>query len=82
MPNFQDTFETRKRSFISAFSICMTVPLRDDHYQQYSQSLSTYKVRMFKNQILGVCHNDVRSIGFCSTVVYKISCQKMALLAD
>ena len=28
MRNFQDTFETRKRSFISAFSICMTVPLR------------------------------------------------------
>ena len=24
MQNFQDTFETRKRSFISAFSICMT----------------------------------------------------------
>ena len=28
MRYFQDTFETRKRSFISAFSICMTVPLR------------------------------------------------------
>ena len=27
MQNFQDTFETRKRSCISAFSICMTVPL-------------------------------------------------------
>ena len=34
MQNFQDTFETRiknietrKRSFISAFAICMTVPL-------------------------------------------------------
>ena len=27
MRNFQDTFETRKRSFICAFSICMTVPL-------------------------------------------------------
>ena len=26
MRNFQDTFETRKRSFVSAFSICMTVP--------------------------------------------------------
>ena len=28
MRSFKDTFETRKRSFISAFSICMTVPLR------------------------------------------------------
>ena len=27
MQNFQDGFEIRKRSFISAFSICMTVPL-------------------------------------------------------
>ena len=27
MRNFQDTFETRKRSCISAFSVCMTVPL-------------------------------------------------------
>ena len=26
--NFQDTFETRKRSFISALSVCMTVPLK------------------------------------------------------
>ena len=27
MQNLQDTFETRKRSFISAFSICMNVSL-------------------------------------------------------
>ena len=27
MRNFQDTLETSKGSFISAFSICMTVPL-------------------------------------------------------
>ena len=28
MQNFQDTLETRKQSFISAFSICITVPLK------------------------------------------------------
>ena len=28
MRNFQDTFEICKRSFISDFSICMTVPLK------------------------------------------------------
>ena len=28
MRNFQDTFETHKQSFISAFSICMTVSLK------------------------------------------------------
>ena len=27
MRNFQDTFETRKRLFMSAFSIFMTLPL-------------------------------------------------------
>ena len=27
MRNFQDTFETRRQSIISAFSICMTVSL-------------------------------------------------------
>ena len=27
MQNFQDTFETQMQLFISAFSICMTVPL-------------------------------------------------------
>ena len=34
MQNFQDTFETCKQSFTSAFSVCMTVPLtatRDLH---------------------------------------------------
>ena len=32
MRNFQDTFEARKRSFISSFSICMTVPLTKNDY--------------------------------------------------
>ena len=27
MRNFQDTFEIRKRSFLSVFPICVTVPL-------------------------------------------------------
>ena len=33
MQNFQDTFETSKRLFISAFSICMTVPLSQNEFQ-------------------------------------------------
>ena len=33
MENFKNTFETRKRSYISAFSIWMTVPLITDIYQ-------------------------------------------------
>lgn len=30
MQNLQDAFETRKWSYISAFSICTTVPLKDE----------------------------------------------------
>ena len=30
MQNLQDAFETRKQSFISAFSVCMTVPWKHD----------------------------------------------------
>ena len=33
MKNFEDTFETSKRSFISAFSICMTVLLKAETLQ-------------------------------------------------
>ena len=32
MRNFQGTFETSKQSFISAFLICMTVPLRHPEF--------------------------------------------------
>ena len=34
MRDFQDSFEIRKRSFISAFSICMTVRLLIDYQEQ------------------------------------------------
>ena len=36
MRNFQDTFETRNRSFIGAFSICMTLPLRDGIMESFN----------------------------------------------
>ena len=32
MPNFQDTFEALQRSFVSDFSIYVTVPLNDVLY--------------------------------------------------
>ena len=35
MRNFQDTFKTRKRSIISAFSICMTVSLKEVSFFSY-----------------------------------------------
>ena len=52
MQNFQDTFETRQRSFTSAFSICMTVPLtsiRADFSQECSQG------KKERDLILEVC---------------------------
>ena len=32
MRNFQDTYETRKRSFVNAFTICITVPLMKNFF--------------------------------------------------
>ena len=43
MRNFHDTFETRKRSFISAFSVCMTVPLSSDHLNEFKTSFRFIK---------------------------------------
>ena len=45
MRNFQNTFEIRKRSFISAFSICMNVPLSD-----FGQNHEKAKVVIFGNE--------------------------------
>ena len=45
---FQDIFETRKRSFISAFSICMTVPLSKDHDQETSKNFWHYRKKFIE----------------------------------
>ena len=42
MQNFQDIFKTRKRSFISAFSICMTVPLKGCLFSQKKKKKKIY----------------------------------------
>ena len=44
MRNIQDTFKTRKLSFISAFLICMTVPLTDQ-----KQMIYNYQVEFLLN---------------------------------
>ena len=44
MRSFQDTFETRKRSFIGAFPICMTVPLI-----YFSKNTSNLDLSVFSN---------------------------------
>ena len=40
MRNFQDTFETRNRSVISAFSVCMTVPLKKGRDMEHFSTIA------------------------------------------
>ena len=40
MRNVQDTFETRKRSVISAFSLCMTVPLKKGRDMEHFSTIA------------------------------------------
>ena len=52
MWNFQDTFETRKQSFISAFSVCMTVPLTHNEvkYIVVERFIRTLNNRIYKDK--------------------------------
>ena len=71
MQNFQNTFKIRKRSFISAFSIFMTVPLsetRDDlDINRYNVSTSIsvsfinkrFSVKQEANMQLGLETSDL-----------------------
>ena len=52
MRNFQDSFETRKRSFIIAFSICMPVPLRVQMFKQGDSSSRWKNDGYFSEQVL------------------------------
>ena len=56
MRDFQDTFATRKRSFISALSICMTVPLKLEFYTILSSATNVYKQ---KQPLVGVVQENV-----------------------
>ena len=69
MRNFQDAFESRKRLFICAFSICMTVSLRNEMNEKAwfeiilkkwervryttARSISMIKISMIINQNFG-----------------------------
>ena len=72
--NFQDTFETLKQSFISIFSICMTVSLRNtsvsmkcfsSHFQLNSHNLGKLAGYLSSYPIIAVifqeCLNLLRS---------------------
>ena len=49
MRNFQDTFEVRKRSFISAFSIYMTILLMEKDFFLHSKLSARFNsIKRFK----------------------------------
>ena len=66
--NFQDTFETRKRSFINAFSICMTVPLISMFLNCiYTNIGSTFRVEIDMNRTVTLIPNQVlNNENFCT----------------
>ena len=77
MRSFQDTFETCKRSFISAFAICMTVPLSDkgDHL---TRSLIRKLNRCFNKNVKFMKRYKTNKLAmFCSSKDY-VQFQKKA----
>ena len=63
MRNFQDTFETRKRLLISAFSICMTVPL------SYLWFLVKPYSRIFKDSVNVRKYISTRHLGLINFLI-------------
>ena len=62
MQNFQDNFETPKGSFISVFSICMPVPLRNFLTSAYRVTVNSF--RMGGRQFYGSFIIKVEFISF------------------
>ena len=58
MRNFQGTFETRKRSFISAFSISLAVSLRFDSVLNKRSMINTFNID--NSNIVKLRHNIVK----------------------
>ena len=78
MRNFQDSFETHKRSFINAFSICMTVTL-NLFKNQYEELLKRNNVQKFTAQkmkfsikdFFSKCEQIRRKLRICSHLLKK-----------
>ena len=66
MQNFQDSFETRKRSFISVFSVCMTVPLISFLTKTFSLCSGT----LDKKQILPLAPTGVAALNNDGTTIH------------
>ena len=66
MRDFQDTFETCKRSFVIAFSFCRTVPLREIR-------------NSFKKRPLDFCYSSSKTIMEIANVI-KVAILKYSIL--
>ena len=73
MRNFEDVFKTCKRSFISAFSICMTVPLRSNHSKFISKELNklylglSYAINFLRTKLMKQEQNTENNVTFLFT---------------
>ena len=63
MRTFQDTFKIWKRSFISTFSICMTVPLKHYYFIQWWTNWSFFVEKQWNEKYQIVVRNFLAIIG-------------------
>ena len=71
MRNFQGAFETRKQSFISDFSICMTVPLSDSYFTS-KKPFNSFSKRFGRNNELFLEYNNIIKEQLKLNVVEKV----------
>ena len=73
MQNFQDTCETRKRSYMRVFSVCMTVPLStiNLHYAMMLFIMSHFFVKA------NVFIELVKAISFSILFTFRISAMRL-----
>ena len=69
MRNFHYTFETRKRSFISAFSIFMTVPIRY-HSRKQIPLQDIIRINIFRKNIVAIRDYICECRGFNKIAVF------------
>ena len=79
MQNFQDTFETRKRSldlsrFISASSTWMTAPLRSSHLEMFCKKAILKEFAKFTPRHLQWSSSSVK---VCNATMHDISKEKL-----
>ena len=82
MRNFQDIFEIRRRLFVSAFSICMTVPLSSEIFFCSFQLFGNGHTHNVGSTLINVVKLDVEnnSIALTSNVAKgaEATCVKIA----